>query len=248
AGEVLAEAKKWQWALAVAAAVKGGEGDGDPWGDEDGGSSGAAEAEAVVPLVRPEDDFLAPVRPRTVKKPVLPDERPAAVPSVKVAHPGASYVPTPEDHKEILDRAIAVEVAKAEAERRVLEDLSYPPELDDLDDEAFFESDDDDEDANGEGGEGTAETTGDGGPLKKRRVDGVRKTTSQRNRESARAKKERELAIARATKNMFKQINNIGAIRKRVERAETAAAAAREKQAAAAASEKPTEKRRLGPH
>ncbi|KAI9364912.1 ribosome biogenesis protein Nop53/GLTSCR2 [Zopfochytrium polystomum] len=199
----------------------------DPWADEAVAAGG-------------EGDYLDPVRPKTVKRPKLPDERPA-VPNVKPALGGASYNPSFEDHQKILQKVVEQHAKTKKEAKKIKRKLAYPKELDELEDEDYFFSDNEEE-------EDEPAEPSDDLPLKKP-VTNQKKTKTQRNKEAAIAQKERELAAAREKKNLLKQINKIGEITKEVERKEREDEAARAELAKRKLSPKdiPAEKRSLGP-
>ncbi|KAI8612627.1 ribosome biogenesis protein Nop53/GLTSCR2 [Chytriomyces sp. MP71] len=154
------------------------------------------------------NDFLAHVRPKKVKKPSLPEEK-TNVPNVKVSHSGASYNPTFADHQGLLQAALDVELEKERANEVIKQKLSYPPELDNIDDENFFESEDEEDDDEDEGEQ--KET------FLKPANKNVRKTRTQRNKEASKAvnaKKQTELLEQIKLK---KQLNQLDEIKKAVE-------------------------------
>ncbi|ORY44419.1 P60-like protein [Rhizoclosmatium globosum] len=120
------------------------------------------------------NDYLAHLRPKKVKKPSLPDDRPMNVPAVKVSHSGSSYNPSFKDHQGLLQAALDVELEKARKIEELKQKMSYPPELDNIDDENFFESDEDDEVEDAEVTE----------PISKP-VAAKRKTRTERNKDAA---------------------------------------------------------------
>ncbi|KAI8854750.1 hypothetical protein BC829DRAFT_439032 [Chytridium lagenaria] len=102
---------------------------------------------------------------------------PAHVPAVRVAAPGASYNPTFDDHQELLGKALDVELKKESEKERFQKQMSYPPELDDLDDETYFDSDEEEED------EAVAEDTPE-----KKAAEMKRKTKAERKKEEKKKK------------------------------------------------------------
>ena len=72
---------------------------------------------------------MVPVkRPRTFERKPPTASLPAVVPS----HPGTSYNPAFADHQNLLDAAVEVELGKEKKRENVIEQLSYPVELDEL--------------------------------------------------------------------------------------------------------------------
>lgn len=71
-------------------------------------------------------------KPKIPKKPVLRDQRPKHIPAVAIVHPGSSFNPAKEDHHNAILEAAEQEFEKLEKRDAVLEELAYPPELDDL--------------------------------------------------------------------------------------------------------------------
>ena len=72
-----------------------------------------AETVAQRRMLLPENDFLAPVRAKTVKKPVTMEMIPRvqrAQPAVPILLPGASYNPRAEDHRRALELAVQEEM------------------------------------------------------------------------------------------------------------------------------------------
>ncbi|KAJ2999994.1 hypothetical protein HDV02_001251 [Globomyces sp. JEL0801] len=72
--------------------------------------------------------------------------RPKSIPAVQIAHPGVSYNPSEEAHLAAIEIAAAVEFKKMEERDAILQDLSYPAELDLLEDETFFDDDENEDD------------------------------------------------------------------------------------------------------
>lgn len=188
------------------------------------------------------NDYLSHLREKPVKKPKLPSVASlATTPAVKISHAGASYNPTFTDHQAVLQLALNVELEKEAKKESIGKQLSYPPELDLLDDEDFFESDEEADSTAAASAEADADNT-DPAPHSKK-PDGVRKTKSQRNKEAARSKREKEEAAKRQQNDVLKQITKLGVIAGEV--------AAKEAEVAARPKTKkvlPLEKQTLGPH
>ncbi|KAI8902673.1 ribosome biogenesis protein Nop53/GLTSCR2 [Globomyces pollinis-pini] len=96
--------------------------------------------------IDPSNDYLEPTKPKKVKKPIVADSRPKSIPAVQIAHPGVSYNPSEEAHLAAIEIAAAVEFKKMEERDAILQDLSYPAELDLLEDETFFDDDENEDD------------------------------------------------------------------------------------------------------
>ncbi|KAJ3207396.1 Glioma tumor suppressor candidate region protein 2, partial [Dinochytrium kinnereticum] len=164
--------------------------DMDIWGEKSAGKDGFISVEENL------NEYLEPVRPRQVKKPKLPNEIPD-IPAVKIADPGASYNPAFEDHQELLGKALEVELKKESEKEKLTKQLSYPPELDDLDDEPYFDSDDEEEeDAEASSNENATE--------KPSAASGKRKTKADRKKEEKRQKQ----ALVEEKKKQEKMFNS----------------------------------------
>ncbi|KAJ3414070.1 hypothetical protein HDV05_007104 [Chytridiales sp. JEL 0842] len=138
---------------------------------------------------------------KPVKKPKLPDQKAKHVEAVKITDAGASYRPTFEDHQAILQKALDLEEEKIARTEKLQAQMAYPPELDNLDDETFFQSDSEDEEAE----EQNTESIDDDGSKKLK--EPKRKTRAQRNKERARAAKEAEEARRKEQEQVLKQID-----------------------------------------
>ncbi|KAI8911828.1 ribosome biogenesis protein Nop53/GLTSCR2 [Gorgonomyces haynaldii] len=115
---------------------------------------------------------------------------PKKKPAVKIAHPGTSYNPDPEQHKEAIQVAAEPEFKKIKEKEEIEEQLSYPAELDDLDDNPIDEESDEEEEE---------EVEEDGTPKKKSK----RKTKAQRNKK----KRTKEERMEKAKQNEQDRIN-----------------------------------------
>ncbi|KAJ3188774.1 hypothetical protein HDU85_004488 [Gaertneriomyces sp. JEL0708] len=190
------------------------------------------------------NDYLAPAKPVAPKKPKLPEPVLKSAPAVEVVAPGASYNPSFEAHQAALREAVDAEVKKEEEKEGTRLKLTYPPELDAIDDETFFPSDDEEEESDAEP---TNEVDEDG-LAHTASVTADRKTRAQRNREQRLAEQKREEMARVEQKKLEKQINRLGEIKKIISKEE------REKeQKAAERAQKLAEKAkadpgRLGPH
>ncbi|KAI8846471.1 hypothetical protein BC829DRAFT_445271 [Chytridium lagenaria] len=156
--------------------------------------------------VTPETEYLEHTQVRAVKKPKLPKELPAHVPAVRVAAPGASYNPTFDDHQELLGKALDVEIKKESEKERFQKQMSYPPELDDLDDETYFDSDEEEEE----------ETVAEDTPEKKA-AEMKRKTKAERKKEEKKKKLALEEERKRQEKDLLQQLSKLPEISQAVE-------------------------------
>ncbi|KND03229.1 uncharacterized protein SPPG_02283 [Spizellomyces punctatus DAOM BR117] len=207
---------------------------------------------AVTDVVDDSTEYLEVTKPKPVKKPNLPVEKPIAIPAVELTHEGASYNPSFDDHQRALRNAVDEEVAKLKQKEHTLKKLSYPAELDNLDDETFF-GDSDDEEENGEQEDGGVETAAatsskDDGLSHTRMVTEARKTKAQRNKELRRAAKEREAEKQREEKLLAKQLNRLGEINKVVTQQEREQQRQLEERAKLQEEKAKRETKRLGPH
>ncbi|KAJ3300262.1 Glioma tumor suppressor candidate region protein 2 [Borealophlyctis nickersoniae] len=221
-----------------------------------------SEADASVTT-----EYIEPFKAKPVKKPKLPEEKPKAIPAVELTHAGASYNPTFDDHQDALRKAVDDELEKEKKRADLAKKLSYPAELDLLDDETFFEDDSEEEESeeeeeetadpsttmsmsNGAATDTEREDNGDDAPrshVKPVNVE-LRKTRAQRNKEARRAEKEREEKKAKEEKELLKQLNRLGEIKKDVAKAEKESAARREQRLKAEAQAAAEQTKRLGPH
>ena len=78
------------------------------------------------------DEYVTHVLEKPVKRTILPDMRPSHIPAVAIVHPGASYKPTEQDHRENIIEAAEIEYAKEDLKEKIASELSYPKELDEL--------------------------------------------------------------------------------------------------------------------
>ncbi|TPX67571.1 hypothetical protein SpCBS45565_g03734 [Spizellomyces sp. 'palustris'] len=208
---------------------------------------------AVTDVVDDSSEYLEVTKSKPVKKPNLPVEKPTAIPAVELTHEGASYNPSFDDHQRALRNAVDEEVAKLTEKEHTLKKLSYPAELDNLDDETFF-GDSDDEEENVEQEDGDAETAAatlskdDDGLSHTRMVTEARKTKAQRNKELRRAAKEREAEKQREEKLLAKQLNRLGEIKKAVTQQEQVQQKQLEERTKLQEEKSKRETKRLGPH
>ncbi|KAJ3045401.1 hypothetical protein HDV00_010271 [Rhizophlyctis rosea] len=201
-----------------------------------------------------EEEYLEPVKVKPVKKPKLPDQRPAAIRAVEPTHPGISYNPTFDDHQSALQAAVDEEELKEKRKEETAKKMSYPAELDELDEETFFDdSDEEEEDATpdldvteADGAISEAET--DGRSFTKPVAVESRKTKVQRNKEARLAEKRREEEKLAEEKKLLKQLNRLGEIKKQVSKEEQKRLRKLEERAKAEAEAAATLTRRVGPH
>ncbi|KAJ3102507.1 Glioma tumor suppressor candidate region protein 2 [Phlyctochytrium planicorne] len=177
------------------------------------------------------NEYLEPVRKKDVKKPKLINDK-LPISAVKVAEPGASYNPTFDDHQTLLGKALDVELKKESDREKAIKQLSYPPELDDLDDETFFDSDDEVEED---------ETDGEGQIVKKPVAPTKKKTQAERRRIEKRRQEEMELERKRLEKARKKEENRLSEIVSQVEQE------VKQKEAVPEAKKKREKLRRVGP-
>lgn len=195
------------------------------------------------------NEYLQPVQVKRVKKPKLPEERPTAIPAVELTHQGASYNPAFEDHQEALKAAVDEEVEKEKTKQKTARKLSYPAELDNLDDETFF--DDSDDEGEEEEVEANAEQSEQfaGGLSHMKTVNAEsRKTRAQRNKELRRAEKEREEQKLKEQKKLEKQLNRLGEIQKAVTNEEKTQGERIQERTKKQQEKTQTTAKRLGPH
>ncbi|KAI8806394.1 ribosome biogenesis protein Nop53/GLTSCR2 [Cladochytrium replicatum] len=169
------------------------------------------EQEALVASLDPKmREFVEHALAKKPKRPKLPVHT-TPVPAVVPSHPGNSYNPTFDDHQKALKLAADQEIAKIESREAAEKKLSYPKELDDLDDEMFFMNESDGESEKDEGvEEGSIRHT-------KAVTAEARKTKSQRNKEARRREKLRQEQQEREQRQLLKQINQAESLLKEVE-------------------------------
>ncbi|KAI8921422.1 ribosome biogenesis protein Nop53/GLTSCR2 [Powellomyces hirtus] len=229
----------------------------DLWAVTDATSSPSSD-----PIAADLAAYLEPTVVKPVKKPKFADTRPSAIPAVEITHSGASYNPSFDAHQEALQRAVQEEEFVQEKKSNAAKQLAYPAELDNLDDETFFDDSDDEEEEEGEkeGGESaeTEQTNGVTTPTTPSTtslslsvgapVVESRKTRAQRNKLLKRAEQQRaELALKQA-KQLDKQLNRLGELTKIVSKEEKLHAARLTERAQQAQKLADEETRRLGPH
>ncbi|KAJ3029857.1 UNVERIFIED_CONTAM: hypothetical protein HDU68_010889 [Siphonaria sp. JEL0065] len=173
-----------------------------PTGDLWGASGPIAEVTEDDP-----NDYLAHLKPKKVKKPSVPNDRPTHIPAVKVSHSGSSYNPTFKDHQGLLQAALDVELEKERKNEEFKQRMSYPPELDNIDDENFFESDE--EEVTEEPNEGEDVET-----VAKKLNANVRKTRTERNKEAAKIARARAEQKLKDDAKLRKQIHELEIIKK----------------------------------
>ncbi|KAH6562319.1 hypothetical protein BSLG_007106 [Batrachochytrium salamandrivorans] len=190
------------------AIVKRGKGGFDLWAEE-------------VDVPKTDKDFyLAPTLPLLIVKPATGNRGPKAIPAVRISHPGTSYNPTPEDHNAALLKAAEIEFVKIARKDGIDKQLSYPKELDLLDDETFFEDSDEEEDAKEthddkkevDGAEATTDES------IKQKNDPKRKTRVQRNREARLAEKRLEQQKRLEQLQISKQLRGLNTIHRAVDK------------------------------
>ncbi|KAJ3257444.1 Glioma tumor suppressor candidate region protein 2 [Boothiomyces macroporosus] len=159
-----------------------------------------------------DDDYLEPIKAKPAKKPKVEYSRPSAIPAVKLAHPGVSYNPTEEDHKNAILIAAEVEFKKIEQQEQIEKGLSYPPELDDLEDETFFDEDDEEEEDEPE--EADIEESNE----KPKKTVNTRADINRKKRVKEQLAKEKQI---KEQKNLIKSINKIKELEKELALEET---------------------------
>ncbi|KAJ3119854.1 hypothetical protein HK100_000127 [Physocladia obscura] len=172
--------------------------------------------ETPVEFSNDPNDYLAHLRPKKVKKPNLPETKPMNIPAVKVSHSGASYNPSFPDHQNLLQAALDVELRKERINEEFKKKLSYPPELDDIDDENFFDSDED-EDQETQETEKVAVETFLMGPAKEQR-----KTRAERKKVARKAEAVRKEAHLKDQAKINNQVTKIAKIQKEINAQESA--------------------------
>ncbi|TPX34392.1 hypothetical protein SmJEL517_g02951 [Synchytrium microbalum] len=207
----------------------------EPWDD------GMAEQPEYAHL----NEYVKATLPVAVKKPKTVASAPVDLPAVAIPPPGTSYNPTYESHQELLQLAVDKEESRLAKIEQVKRKLWYPPELDLLDDETFFDdqdnADDEDDDAAQEGVNGVVAT----GIIKRPATAEFRKTRKQRLEMAKRVKEEYELEKKRTEKRMNKELNRLGEIKKTLEQNKSTAEGSETPQPAIQQKHK---QKRLGPH
>jgi nucleolar protein 53 len=174
----------------------------DPWaaGDADSASH------------KPSLDFISDILPKPVKAPLTMKMIPVAVktiPAVETVHPGASYNPLPDQHRELIQQAVKVELVKAKREEELAENgpsKAVLLKLQQVEPTSTMDCDldDDDDDENNSGGSydknvaeiAAATTTGKTRrktQAERNRQERERQQQMERQREKQQAEKEREL-------------------------------------------------------
>ncbi|KAI8058077.1 ribosome biogenesis protein Nop53/GLTSCR2 [Syncephalis plumigaleata] len=125
--------------------------------------------------------------------------------AVKVSHPGASYRPTDDEHKELLAERHGAIKRHTRAEKAINAKLAYPSHWDD---EKEDEEDSTDEEEQNEDNE-NAEAI--------KRKEAKRKTKAQRNREKRQREMEMQAAESRKKKKINKQLGRLNEIKQEVE-------------------------------
>ncbi|KAJ3152449.1 hypothetical protein HDU86_005630 [Geranomyces michiganensis] len=116
----------------------------DLWAEEKD-TSAIAKVVAAADAGADVEAYLEPVIVKPVKKPVFADTRPVAIPAVEITHAGASYNPSFAAHQSALQKAVEEEEVTIAKRASVAKQLAYPAELDELDDETYFDDDSDEE-------------------------------------------------------------------------------------------------------
>ena len=150
-----------------------------------------------------ENPYLEPAMPKLAKKPILPAVVSEIETAVEVTPAGASYRPTFEDHQNLLQEALDEELKKIAVKEAIDKKLSYPAELDALDEEALVEEEEDSEE---EFIEEEVKPT-DNEDVSSSKKDVKRKTKAERNKERKRVREEKELAKIQEQKKILKQIS-----------------------------------------
>ncbi|KAL5035056.1 hypothetical protein BDV3_004521 [Batrachochytrium dendrobatidis] len=179
----------------------------DLWGSD------AVQSNAV------KDKYLARTLPPYIAKYTTSDYRPKLIPAVRISHPGTSYNPKGDDHQAAILIAADIEFKKIAQEEEAEKQLSYPKELDLLDDNDYFDDTDDEEDSQAEdsAAEGeTAETLQDEAAAKKKNP--ARKTQNQRSRRARHIEYKRRLKMQHERNEFFEQINGVDAINESMEK------------------------------
>ncbi|TPX37890.1 hypothetical protein SeMB42_g06811 [Synchytrium endobioticum] len=182
-------------------------------------------------------EYVESALPQPVKKPKTIAALPTAIASVAIPDAGASYNPSFDDHQALLAKAVDEEQERVNKIEQVKKKLWYPPELDLLDDETFFDDDDDDTEA-----PAADEPEPAAPPAKQSTSADNRKTRKDRIAAAKRTGRERELAKKRAEKQLFKDINRVGDIRKELGKTNPLSAPP------ACTTAAPPKAHRLGPH
>jgi nucleolar protein 53 len=143
---------------------------------------------------------LENVKEKPVKRAKLPDTRPQKIPAVQISHPGTSYQPTEEDHKAAIDIAAAVEFEKIARQEELKQKLSYPAELDDINDEVNLDEESEDS-------ESEEEEPVEAPATKAKSGDPQRKSKADRNKQKRVRYQNTHDRLIRQDKLIIKQIN-----------------------------------------
>ncbi|KAJ3091654.1 hypothetical protein HK102_013908 [Quaeritorhiza haematococci] len=184
------------------------------------------------------NEYLEHVQP---KKPKVRIANPPTQKKITVIpeHAGISYNPTVDDHQDLIKTAVEEELEIQKRKEAVAQKLAYPPELDELEDDYFF--DDSDEEEAEEGDSNNAEEVGQ--VMVKPVLPENRKTKAQRNKEARRLQQEKEERERKEQKQLQKQLNSLPQIRKAVVQKEKEIEERQKQQ-----STKEPKAPRLGPH
>lgn len=161
---------------------------------------------APVPV---QTGFIPEALSHIVAKPAsIAQKVPVKIPVVQVPVPGQSYNPHPRHHADALALAAQPEFAKLDADERIVARLSYPAELDALQDTEELPAAaclDSESDSEAEAPEGVA--------VEARRL-GRRKTRTDRNRAAREALRVALALKAKDDAKLMKQINRISEIKR----------------------------------
>ncbi|KAK9723273.1 hypothetical protein K7432_002070 [Basidiobolus ranarum] len=161
------------------------------------------ETEEIDPIdAKNEKGFLESVKKMKKKAPETYSMRPAGIPAVKIAHPGASYNPQEHDLKDLINIAGQVEMDKRLKNQTLVRIAKYgSPE--DEEQETLEEDETMQEDA-------SKKDTSNAALIAK-------KTKTQRNKEARRIVLERDEEKRRKNKQMAKEISRVRELEKVVE-------------------------------
>ncbi|XP_074659285.1 ribosome biogenesis protein NOP53-like [Tubulanus polymorphus] len=178
------------------------------------------ESEPVVtdPL-HTEEHYMRVTKKMPIKYPLM-RKKPSAIDAVEVAHPGASYNPSYEDHKELIDLAVQREIQKKKAEMKIIRatDAKMPSKANAPTAETWlkemsgglFNDEDDDEDMEHTPEE--LEKLSVNPPI--RRED--KKTKTERNKEKKQKLKEVEMQMLKEKKSKDNEFFRLKALKKEV--------------------------------
>ncbi|ORY01561.1 tumor suppressor protein Gltscr2 [Basidiobolus meristosporus CBS 931.73] len=163
------------------------------------------ETEDIDPIdAKDEKGFLQSQKVVKKKAPDTYTMKPAGIPAVKIAHPGASYNPKEEDHKELINIAGQVEMDKI-SKNQTLVHISAHASVEDQEEETPKEEEEE------ESAEASASEDESNAVLS------VKKTKTQRNKEARKLAQKREEEKQKKNKQLSKEIARVHELEKQVQ-------------------------------